>query len=535
MASKKYTLIAGLLSLVQVATYAQTPNDAQSYALDSSKVSVKGMPQYNEFKNNQYPYPAKPNSQWELGVGLGTSMIIGDVSPKLGYGMSVSGRKALGHVLSVRASYGWGITSGLDYRTRVASSIPASDGNPWAAYGNNPIVANYKTTAHQGSLDLIISTNAASHYRGNPKWDLYGLVGYSVNAFDVDVNARNGNALYDFSRVNYGGSRSDIRSALKDMMDDSYESNAPVTNGNRDNAGRIKDNWLLRHGVNFGAGFAYKISPKFNIGLEQKFTYAFSDDLDGVNAGKSNDIWSQTQVRLNFNIGNPAKHVEPLWWINPNNFIYNELNSPKHMKLPTPVLPDADGDGVTDQFDQEPNTPAGAPVDTHGVAKDTDGDGVPDYKDKELLTPQSCFPVDADGVGKCPEPPCCAELRDKLKEQPACAITGLPSVTFKSGSITISKTAQTTLASAAQQINANPNCRVDVIGYGASDKRAQQLSWDRVSAVIKYLVEKQGISEGRFNFKYGQQGDPNTVDLQGTTEQGQTTVPAPHPQYKKTK
>ena len=84
------------------------------------------------------------------------------------------------------------------------------------------------------------------------------------------------------------------------------------------------------------------------------------------------------------------------------------------MKLPTPVLPDADGDGVTDQFDMEPNTPAGVPVDVRGVAKDTDGDGVPDYKDKELLTPQKCFPVDADGVGNCPEPACCTELRNRI-------------------------------------------------------------------------------------------------------------------------
>jgi hypothetical protein len=45
------------------------------------------------------------------------------------------------------------------------------------------------------------------------------------------------------------------------------------------------------------------------------------------------------------------------------------------MKLPPPVLPDADGDGVTDQFDMEPNTPAGVPVDVRGVAKDSDGDG----------------------------------------------------------------------------------------------------------------------------------------------------------------
>jgi len=58
-------------------------------------------------------------------------------------------------------------------------------------------------------------------------------------------------------------------------------------------------------------------------------------------------------------------------------------------------------------LDREPNTPAGCPVNTHGVTADTDGDGVPDCKDKELITPTACQPVDADGVGHCPDPKCC--------------------------------------------------------------------------------------------------------------------------------
>ncbi len=237
------------------------------------------------------------------------------------------------------------------------------------------------------------------------------------------------------------------------------------------------------------------------------------------------------------------KRVEPLYWLNPNNYAYSELNAPKHMKMPKVVLPDADKDGITDQFDLEPNTPAGAAVDNHGVAKDTDGDGVPDYKDKELLTPQKAFPVNADGIGNWPEPSCCKEMKDelfKLKEEAglgglgvkaSCAIASLPSVQFKKGA-TLTKDAETVLASAAAQIKANPDCKVKVIGYvgtATASKAAQQLSYDRVSAVIKYLVEKQGIAESRLLFFYGENGDANTVDLQGTTEDGPNTVPAPHP------
>jgi outer membrane protein OmpA-like peptidoglycan-associated protein len=208
------------------------------------------------------------------------------------------------------------------------------------------------------------------------------------------------------------------------------------------------------------------------------------------------------------------------------------------MKLPKLMLPDGDKDGVTDQFDMEPNTPKGAPVDTHGVSKDTDGDGVPDYRDKELLTLQKCFPVNNDGIGNCPEPACCKEIKDMMStmqstssDKVECAIGTLPSVQFK-GTTKLSKDAQAVLAAAAASLKANPTCNVKVIGYGTTSKSAQQQSWERVNAVIKYLVEKQGIAEGRILFVYAQDGDANVVDLQGTTEQGPNTVPAPHPNLK---
>jgi hypothetical protein len=49
---------------------------------------------------------------------------------------------------------------------------------------------------------------------------------------------------------------------------------------------------------------------------------------------------------------------------------------------------------------------------------------------------------------------------------------------------------------------------------------AQQLSWERVNAVIKYLTESKVFQEAGYCFYYGQDGDTNTVDLQGTMEAG---------------
>jgi hypothetical protein len=92
------------------------------------------------------------------------------------------------------------------------------------------------------------------------------------------------------------------------------------------------------------------------------------------------------------------------------------------------------------------------------------------------------------------------------------------------------------LASVAARLRNNPECRVVVTGYCASSKAEQQRSWDRVNAIINHMVEREGISADRFYFNYGQMGgDCNTVDLRAAApdEQGQTTVPAPHPNLRR--
>jgi outer membrane protein OmpA-like peptidoglycan-associated protein len=219
-----------------------------------------------------------------------------------------------------------------------------------------------------------------------------------------------------------------------------------------------------------------------------------------------------------------------LWWQNPLDYAYSEIRNPRLMKLPKPTLPDSDGDGVTDQFDQE-QTPAGCPVDSHGVSRDTDGDGVPDCKDKELVTPTYCQPVDADGVGKCPCPAGC-EGTGTVATSCATLLGALPSVQFSGSSIAITSDARSLLASVAARLRNNPGCRIVVVGYCQSSKAEQQRSWDRVNAVINHMVEKEGVSADRFIFQYGQEGgDCNTVDLRAANEgeEGPATVPAPNP------
>ncbi|WP_225979959.1 OmpA family protein [Pseudobacter ginsenosidimutans] len=496
---------------------------------------------------NNYAFPAKPRNKWEIGVKGGYATISGDVRSRPGWGAGLHVRKALGYVFSLRADFGYYQARGQNWQPGAVNRITVQ--NQYAGYTvGDHVFYNYKSTMYDGSLQGVFTLNNIRFHKAKSGFNIYGFVGVGGLVYDVKVNALNGNSIYDYTNVynQYQASprpykdRKDLRKALKDMQDDSYE-----TQAERDKGAELFDKPFKPTFV-FGGGMQFRLSKTLSLSIEDKVTVAKTDLLDGMQWQENDatapaltpdkDIFNFASIGLNFNIG--GKSVEPLWWLNPLDYAYNELNAPRHMKLPKPVLDDADGDGVTDQFDQEPNTPAGAPVDTRGVSRDTDGDGVPDYKDKELITPTQCQPVDADGVGKCPEPECCKELRDKLanyKPGGNCQIGDLPSISFKGKTVVLSNDSKALLASVAQKMRDHSDCKVAVVGYCSTNKTEQQLSWDRVNAVINHLVEKEGISADRFIFKYGEMnGDCNTVDLRdGTGEEGPTTVPAPHPNLRR--
>jgi outer membrane protein OmpA-like peptidoglycan-associated protein len=549
MASKKYVSFLSL-SFLLASAVSQAQLGGQYDVMDSSVVPSKRLPQHTEFMANNYAYPAKPRNQWELGLQVGTFGISGDVRNRFpGIGAALHARKALGYVFSLRGQVGFGTTKGLNFQP----SSNWTKNTAWNTAGYAPgtqVFYNYKTNVYDLSLQGVITLTNIRFHKAKSSFNVYAFAGLGGMIYDVKVDALNGSTPYDFSSViaTYGGNqfqykdRKKIRKDLKNILDGSYETTGQIDNGQP----KLFDK-PFRFMGNFGAGVQFKLNKKLSLAIEDKMTITKSDLLDGQQwqengpgtataQSRDYDTYNFLSVGINVAIGNKA--VEPLWWLNPLDYAYNEVNKPRHMKLPKPVLDDADGDGVTDQFDQEPNTPAGAPVDTHGVSRDTDGDGVPDYKDKELVTPTQCQPVDADGVGKCPPPACCDSLMKIIEEggiKGKCGIGDLPSVTFKPKSIVLSNDAKALLASAAQKIKDNPNCKIAVIGYCSSSKSEQQLSWDRVNAVISYLVDKEGINQDRFIFKYGETGgDCNTVDLRdGTGEEGPTTVPAPHPNLRR--
>ena len=562
MVNKKYLLLAGLCSVlaVQPMRAQETGSTSASWSgrdmtyrgenydvLDSSYYSGKRLEQYRRYMNHQTVYPPKPNNMWEVGLNVGFANVFGDVTSKtpftakkptdaIGFGVTV--RKALGYFLSLRFQYLHARATGIDYRASTAVEAP------WSAYygPNDLIYNNYRTTFNEGTLQLVGALNNIRFHKGRNTFSLYGLLGGGIMTYTPKINALNGNDPYNFAGTPGGAAgvpgygqmvqwddRKEVNDFLENMMDESYESSP-----NKDSH-RGGDERNLVPVLTTGLGIQFRLGERVTLQLEDKVSFTGRDLLDGTelhNDGsltRSNDLFNYGSIGINFNIGSKRKNVAPLWWVNPLDHAYSELSDPRHMRLPEPILPDADGDGVADQFDKCPGTPAGVAVDTHGCPMDTDGDGVPDFRDKQLITPTECQPVDADGVGKCPCPEGCGTATA------ACTNIGSGSLNFSGNSSAISTAMRNQLSNLAAAMQANPTCKVVIIGNGNASKVQQQRSWDRVNAVINHMADQHGIDRNRFIFQYGGTGDANTVMYRSANvgEEGPSNVAPPFPNLRR--
>lgn len=550
MASKKYKLLLGIFMLLSTGAFAQVGGRGSVY--DSSVIPSKRMAQQNEFWNGTYNFPAKPRNMWEIGVSTGIFTVSGDIPARvLTYpNFSVHVRKAFGYVFSLRLQYlnawgkgmSWLINQNFLKNPAWNTNLPLaeryyapdaltnasttgrtvySDHDGHIANFNDVIYYNYKVHVQDLALQGIVTLNNVRFHKRKTGLVIYGGAGVGATVYKTMVNAlgadgHNYRNLFNDVYAKYGAGvyskRKDIIKALKAGMDNTYETEA-------DNQGERRPKFLggtLKPSGTVLMGAALRLGKRINLALEDRWTFVKDDLLDGQRwqehawgdavLTRDFDSYNYASIGLNYNLG--AKSVEPLWWLNPLDYAYDELKNHRNVKIPKNECNDADGDGVCDHLDREPNTPAGCPVDTHGVTRDTDGDGVPDCKDKQLITPTECQPVDADGVGKCPDPECC----NKPKDDKVCACD-YPSLNMKDA--TLSGDNKAMLATVAEKMKAGgSNCAITITGYPETSKQSQANCQKKLEAIKKYLVENEGISGDRIttSCEVGG-GDKNTVDI----------------------
>jgi OOP family OmpA-OmpF porin len=183
---------------------------------------------------------------------------------------------------------------------------------------------------------------------------------------------------------------------------------------------------------------------------------------------------------------------------------------------------DADGDGVTDDVDTCPDTPAGAAVNASGCENDADGDGVVDRLDQCPDTPAGTA-VDEKG---CPPAPveregCRAPGAGEAINLEGCA-TGeavvLKGVNFETGSSRLTANAKVILNQVADSLAAAPHLRVEIGGHTdaqGSDAFNLKLSDRRAQAAKDYLIAR-GIDAARLTSKG--YGESQPVDTNETAD-----------------
>jgi hypothetical protein len=495
--------------------------------IDSAYIPAGRMKQHREFLAHNYVFPAKPRNMWEIGVGAGLYNILGDVPglapwQKGGFGIHGHVRKAWGYVISNRIQYNYGIAKGMQWQeSRNYRFNPAwnqhyyAAGNP-EAVGTEAIHYNYRMESHQLNFDAIATANNIRFHKARSFWVAYGFIGVGALAYKTYVNSLNadGNA-YNYCEMvtvpQIYENKNEITKALQNGMDNSYETAAESEAGRgraefgKRGVGGVAKTLLFAPSV--GAGIQVRLSRHVNISLEDRLTIPYNDDLiDGQRWAEQvygsaaltgqKDIVNYLGLGFNVNLGG-RRSIEPLYWMNPMVYVYSQLSSGDRVQMPEMELPDADFDGITDQFDLCPGTPAGVAVDAHGCPLDTDGDMVPDFRDKQLITPTECQPVDVDGIGKCPCPEGCDPIVPPVT---GCENIIPGSVSFRRGSSELTNSCKRQLDNLADQLRGQTGCDVILKTYpkalphdGSSERRARK----RLENAVEYLKYQGGIEESR--------------------------------------
>jgi OOP family OmpA-OmpF porin len=339
----------------------------------------------------------------------------------LGYGLSL--RDQLAHSFALQFDYRGGKVQGND-----------NDAN---------LPGKYSTKFNQFTLGGVVNVATIDYIRRK-------------NAINFFINAGAGLAFYNPTGVTKAGAPFDFKAAT--------------------------DHEVRELVIPLGVGVKFRLSDALALNLGYTENFIDGDNFDGLKQSfPTKDRYSYGYAGLEYTFGPKSK--PNLDWVNPVAMMYDELydaalrqevealkgrvgnveNAVNDLKK------DSDGDGVADQFDKCPNTPAGTVV---------DGSGCP------IVFPK----IDTSLF---------------VRKPVAGAANAYSNIQFEFDSSVLRTSSYPVLDATSADLRANAGKSIELDGFASSEGTAAhnlRLSRDRANSVKTYLVNS-GVDSKRLKVK----------------------------------
>lgn len=437
----KKTVVLSIASLMSVVVaHAQSSSDSTTTVVPGSSKVFGGRAQYRT-----------------LSIGVNAGVLTPEIpfgsndftksNYELGYGISV--RKQLAHSFGVQATVIRGRLSGDDSRSISGATNGTRDG-----------YKSFSTElAYYATLAGVVNVATIDFLRRQNSVNFFVTAGGGYAAYAPKVTFAN-NTVYDYKNNANGGNK-----YIHELI-------IPV-----------------------GVGVKFKLSDGVALNLGYNANFVDGDNLDGADVRfPTKDKFSYAYGGLEFTLGKTAK--PNLDWVNPIAMMYDELKDPTLRqevealkgrvsnveKAVDDLKKDSDGDGVSDQFDKCPGTPAGTIVDGSGC---------------EIKFPKPDTTI-------------------------AAVPTGYPNIQFEFDSSVLRTSAYPTLDRLSADMRSNATSTFELDGYASSEGSTahnMRLSKDRANSVKTYLVNS-GVDAKRIKTKAF--GETNPI-ADNSTEPGRVT------------
>ena len=406
-------------------------------------------------------------STWAVGVNVGVTApvtatggvnVFNHAQPNLGYGIWI--KNQLAHSFALQLDLHGGTLEGNAGSNATVTDIEAP----------SIVAGSFKTPFLSASLSGVVNVATIDYIRRKNAVNFYvsaggGLMWYAPKVYSDNAQ---GNLIIDYKGKAGSGHN---------------------------------DTYVKEFYIPVGAGVKFRLSDPLSLSLGYTENFVDGFNVSGVHAKyPAENKYSYGYAGLEYTFGTKTKPA--LEWVNPVAMMYDELydaalrqevealkgrvgnveNAINDLKK------DSDGDGVADQFDKCPNTPAGTVV---------DGSGCP------INFPK----IDTSLFVK------------KSDLNPSESTKAYSNIQFEFDSSVLRTSSYPALDNTSADLRANASKKIELDGFASSEGTAahnMRLSRDRANSVKTYLVNS-GVDAKRLKVKAF--GETHPI-ADNSTEQG---------------